>query len=143
MSEREPPRWQRAPIRPDRVRRAERGFAFVPNRFLHEGFFASLTHVERSLYFFLVLAGDRNGVSFYAYDRICSTLEITLDDYLVARNALIDKDLVAFDGTRFQILSLPPRPVIRPRPPLTTTDDLERDDPATVRQLIRSSLDKR
>ena len=96
----------RAPIVPDRVRRIDGGFTFVPNRFLHDGFFAQLTHVERSLYLFLVLAADRDGISFYSYDRICATLEITLDDYLAARNALVDLDLVAFDGTRFQVLSL-------------------------------------
>ncbi len=133
----------RAPVQPDRVRRIERGFAFVPNRFLHEGFFASIGHTERSLYFFLVLAGDRNGVSYYSYDRICTMLEITLDDYVAARNALISRDLVAFDGTCFQVLSLPSRPVARSRLPLVTHDDLARDDPATIDQLIRSSLDKR
>lgn len=142
MPERSRNRPHRAPVQPDRVRRIERGFAFVPNRFLHEGFFASLGHTERSLYFFLVLAGDRNGVSYYSYDRICTILEITLDDYLAARNALIDKDLIAFDGTCFQVLSLPSRPVVRARPPLVTHDDLARDDPATIDQLIRSSLDK-
>lgn len=133
----------RAPIVPDRVRRTDGGFAFVPNRFLHDGFFASLTHVERSLYLFLVLAADRNGVSFYSYDRICATLEVTLDDYVAARNALVDMDLVAFDGTRFQVLSLPPRPRLRARPPLTTQDDFEGDDPATIRQCIRDSLTRR
>ena len=135
-------RLHRPPVQPDRVRRIEGGFAFVPNRFLHGGFFASLCQTERSLYFFLVLAGDRNGVSYYSYDRICTTLEIPLDDYLAARNALIDKDLLAFDGTCFQVLSLPPRPVVHPRRPLVTHDDLEREDPATIDQLIRSSLDK-
>jgi hypothetical protein len=134
---------QRTPVRPDRIRRIERGFAAIPNRFLHEGFFASLGHAERSLYFFLVLAGDRQGVSFYAHDRICSVLEITLDDYLPLRNALIAKDLIAFDGTRFQVLSLPAQPIRRPSPPLVTPDDFERDDPATIRQLIRSSFDER
>lgn len=128
---------------PDRVRRIDGGFAFVPNRFLHDGFFASLTDLERSLYLFLVLAADRDGVSFYSYDRICATLEVTLDDYVVARNALIDMDLVAFDGTRFQVLSLPPRPCRRARPPLVTDGDLERDDPATIRQIIRDSLTRR
>jgi len=60
-------RFSRPPIRLDRVRRIDRrGFAWVPNRFLHDGFFGSLSHAERSLYFFLVVAGDRNGVSFYA-----------------------------------------------------------------------------
>ena len=137
------PSPSRAPIVPDRVRRIDGGFAFVPNRFLHDGFFAQLTHVERSLYCFLVLAADRDGISFYAYDRICATLGVTLDDYLVARNALVDMDLVAFDGTRFQVLSLPPRPCLRPRPPLRTEDDLERDDPATIRQIIRDALTKR
>ena len=143
MSKRDPQRPNRAPIRPDRVRRIERGFAVIPNRFLHGGFFAALTHAERSLYLFLVLAADRSGVSFYAFDRICSTLEMTTDDYVRARNALIDKDLIAFDGTRFQVLSLPPQPITTPRPPLATQDDFERDDPATIRQLIEDSLRRR
>lgn len=68
---------------------------------------------------------------------------MTHDEYVAARNALIDMDLVAFDGACFQILSLPPQPIVRPRPPLTSPDQLEREDPATIRQLIRSSLDKR
>jgi hypothetical protein len=132
----------RAPPRPDRIRRTAGGFAFVPNRFLHEGFFASLDHVERSLYFFLVLAGDRNGVSFYGHDRICATLEISLDDYITARNSLIRKDLLAFDGTRFQVLSLPPAPVLATKPPLVTDDGFEDHDPATVRRIARASLDR-
>lgn len=142
MPEQRRPRCtHRAPPQPDRVRRIEPGFAFVPNRFLHGGFFAALGHVERSLYLFLVLAADRNGVSFYAYDRICATLEISADDYVAARNALIERDLIAFDGSCFQVLSLPSSPVLRQRRPLLSRDDLERDDPATVRLLARSSLD--
>lgn len=133
----------RAPIRPERVRAIERGFSFVPNRFLHEGFFASLDHLERSLYFFLVLAGDRRGVSYYHYDRICSTLEITPDDYVHARNSLIRKDLIAFDGTRFQVLSLPAQPVVEDRPPLTTDEDLEEHDPATIHLMLRGGLGRR
>jgi hypothetical protein len=133
--------WHRAAIRPDRIRKIEGGFAFIPNRFLHEGFFAFLSHIERSLYLFLILAGDRSGVSFYAADRICSTLEITLDDYLQARSGLIEKNLVAFDGTRFQVLSLPPAPVLPSRRPLVSSEDFELHDPATVRQIIRSSFD--
>jgi hypothetical protein len=142
MSERHRPPPQRAPIRPDRVRRTEGGFAFVPNHFLHGGYFASLSQSQRSLYFFLVLAADRNGVSFYSPDRICATLEVTLDDYIAARNALIHKDLIAFDGTRTQVLSLPQRPVFDTSRPLKTDEDFEREDPATIRQLIRSSLPK-
>lgn len=133
----------RPPIRPDRVRCIKASFAAIPNRFLHAGFFVSLDHLERSLYLFFVLAGDRNGVSFYSYDKICSTLQVSPDDYVAARNALIDRDLVAFDGARFQVLSLPPRPVASPRSALATRDDFERDDPATIRRLVRASFDER
>lgn len=133
----------RTPPRPDRIRRIAGGFAFVPNQFLHQGFFASLSHTERSLYFFLVLASDRNGVSFYAYDRICDALEITHEDYLLVRNSLIAKDLIAFDGVRVQVLSLPPVPIALPRPPLVSQDDFEDHDPATIRNIVRSSLDRR
>jgi hypothetical protein len=138
---RRPP--NRTPPRPDRIRRITGGFAFVPNDFLHQGFFASLSHAERSLYFFLVLAGDRNGVSFYAYDRICDALELTPDEYLLVRNSLVDKDLIAFDGGRFQVLSLPPAPTVPARRPLVTQEDFEDHDPATIRHLIRSSVDRR
>jgi hypothetical protein len=62
------------------------------------------------LYFFLILVSDRHGLSYYAYDSICSLLSMDLDRYIAARNGLIDKDLVAFDGTLFQVLSLPDRP---------------------------------
>jgi hypothetical protein len=133
----------RTPPRPDRIRTTGRGFAFIPNQFLQGGFFASLTDAERSLYLFLVLAGDRNGVSFYSYDRICAVLEVMLDDYIATRNSLIDKDLIAFDGTRFQVLSLPAKPFDRPSAPLTTGADFERDDPATIHQLIEESFNSR
>ena len=131
------------PIRPDRIRRIHSGFAATPNRFLHGGFFGSLEPLEQSLYFFLTLAGDRQGMSGYGCDKICSLLGVPADDYIGARNALIDKDLIAFDGTRFQLLSLPPRPIMPPTSALTTQEDFDRDDPATIRQLIRDSLNER
>jgi hypothetical protein len=97
---------------PERVRRiAGQSFAFVPHRFLREGFFSSVSPDELRLYFLLVLAADRFGVSYNHYDTLCTLLQLPLDGYLKARDGLIDKDLVAFDGTRFQVLSLPARPV--------------------------------
>lgn len=134
-------RYLRAPIRSDRVRRIREGaFAFIPNRFLHDGFFVSLNEAERSLYLFLVLAGDRHGVSYYSYDRICSALEMTPDDYVKVRNSLLDKDLIAFDGTRFQVLSLPAAPVRQVARPLAQSADFEDSDPATIHAIIRDSL---
>ena len=115
---------RRTPIVQDRLRVIDGSFAFVPHRFLRHGFFASLSQDERELYFFLLLAGDRNGLSFYHYDSICSVLECPLDAYLAARNGLIDKDLIAFDGARFQVLSLPDKLCARASPPLHAQLDM-------------------
>jgi hypothetical protein len=131
----------RPPIAAERVRRINgQSFCFIPHRFLRDGFFASLTREELSFYLLLVLVGDRNGMSFYHYDRLCSMLEMDLDTYLKTRNRLIDKDLLAFDGSRFQILSLPDRPVVSAKPPPMTADDMEAHDPATIRSLITHAL---
>jgi hypothetical protein len=129
--------FDRTPPRPDRLRRIEPGFAFVPNRFLRDGFFAQLSPLDRSLYLFLVLAADRNGVSFYGLARIGALLEIPVEDVLDARDRLIDLDLVAFDGTRFQVLSLPDKPLV---PPPADGDADNRNTAAAVRRVIRASL---
>jgi len=92
---------------PERVRTIRGGFSFIPHRFLTEGFFSALNADQLLLYFFLVLAADRNGLSFYSYDAICNLLQMPLEQYIQARNALIEKDLIAFDGTIFQVLELP------------------------------------
>ena len=135
---------RRAPILPQRVRSISgQSFAFLPHRFLRDGFFASLAPDELRLYVVLVLAADRYGLSFYHYDSLCSLLELPLDSYLRARNALIDKDLIAFDGTRFQVLALPDRPHFDAAPPITTDAQFETEDPATIRSTARSSLTRR
>jgi hypothetical protein len=133
---------RRAPIVQERVR-TTRGqtFAFVPHRFLRDGFFVSLTPDELRLYLFLILAADRYGVSFYAYESICSVLEVDLERYIEARNGLIERDLLAFAGTRFQVLSLPSRPVRRRAAALRTPADMEQHDTATIRALLRDAFD--
>jgi hypothetical protein len=97
-------------LNPDRIRCIDGGFSFIPHRFLADGFLQSLQQQQLMLYLFLVLAVDRHGLSYYSYDRICSLLHMTVEQYIAARDALIEKDLIAFDGTLFQVLSLPASP---------------------------------
>ena len=51
-----------------------------------------------------------------------------------------DKDLIAFDGHLYQVLSLPCKPVIHPARVLRDPQDMEDKDPATIRRLIQKSL---
>ena len=119
-------------IAPERIRRIDGGFSFIPHRFLTDGFLAFLDQKEILLYLFLVLVSDRHGLSFYSYDAICSLLELSLDEYIRARGGLIERDLIAFDGTIFQVLELPCAP-IQPKAPEMRAD---------ITQLIRQSLEE-
>ena len=114
----------------ERIRRIDGGFSFIPHRFLTDGFLASLSQEELLLYLFLVLVSDRHGLSFYSYDAICSLLRFSLDDYIEARDGLMEQDLIAFDGTIFQVLDLPKVPV----------QTRVSDEGVDIGRLIRQSL---
>ena len=118
-------------LKPDRIRYIDGGFSFIPHRFLNDGFQSSLSQKEFLLYLFLVLVSDRYGISFYCYDAICSLLELTVDEYMEARDGLIRKDLIAVDGTLFQVLDLPKRPIEAP---------IKKKPRSEVRTLIQQSL---
>jgi hypothetical protein len=114
-----------------RVRRINGEFSFIPHRFLTDGFLTFLSRMELLVYFFLVLASDRYGLSLYSYDSTCSMLRITVDDYIEARDGLIKKDLAAFDGSLFHVLDLPQEPF---------PGENHKTKPAVIQQLIRQSF---
>lgn len=96
------------PIIVDRIRTIrDCTFGWVDHNFLHNGFLNRLSQPELLLYYFLITVADRNGVSFYDYERICQFLKLELDSYLNARNRLCERSLIAFENSVFQVLSLP------------------------------------
>ena len=123
---------QKNVLRADRIRKIDGGFSFIPHRFLTDGFLSALSQKELLLYFFLVLVSDRYGLSFYSYDVICSLLEISVDEYIIARDGLIKNDLIAFDGTLFQVLNLPQQP--------NKTRAVREERRSQVQNLIQRSL---
>ena len=99
-------------LRTDRIRQPRGRFSFIPHRFLLDGFLKALSRDELLLYFFLVLTADKNGVSYYGQASICAHLQMAEDEYQTARDGLILRDLLAFDGVFFQVLELPERPIV-------------------------------
>jgi len=97
----------RQPIVPERIRKISGSFSWIDHRILTDGFLTAMSRDEILLYFFLVLVGDKNGVSFYSYDKICQLLKIELADYIKARDQLIQRSLIACHQGRFQVLALP------------------------------------
>jgi hypothetical protein len=130
---------------PQRLRRIQHSFAWIDHRLLRSGFLQTMTHQDQSLYLFLALAADRNGVSFYRKEKICSILGLDFGEFEVARDRLINMGLIAFqtysalsvngfyqllpvDGrppdfaSATPVVSAPPSnpPVRSPRPSLTS-----------------------
>jgi hypothetical protein len=131
---------EKSPLCPQRVRKITGSCACLEHRFVRDGFWTSLTHHELLLDVFVVLVADRNGLSYYSFEKVCALLQLSLDDYLIARNALIKQDRIAFDGHLLQGLSLPPRPVLHPPKPLHSAQQMAQADPATIRHIVRHSL---
>jgi hypothetical protein len=125
---------------PERVRKIQGSFAFIEHRFLRDGFWVSLSHDELLLYLLLVIVADRAGLSYYGYDKLCTLLSLPVDEYIVARNALIEKDFIAFDGRLFQVLSLPEKAPRASSRLLRTPEEMADFDPATIHQSIRNAL---
>ena len=72
-------------------------FAWINHRLMRHGYVAVMTHPEQSLYLFLILVGDRNGVSFYRQEKICDLLGLDAQAFAVARDRLVGLELVAFE----------------------------------------------
>ena len=136
-------RIEKKPLEPHRIRKITASFAFIEHRFLRDGFWSTLDQHQLLLYVFLIIVADRNGLSYYSYDKICTLLKIAVDDYIVARDALIQKDLIGFDGHLFQVLSLPDQPVDSACTSLKSKPDMQKHDPATIHQLITQRFGKK
>ena len=97
----------RLPVQKDRIRKITGSFSWIDHRILSDGFLYAMARQEILLYFFLVLVGDKNGVSFYSYDTICSMLKINPDEFIRARDQLIERSLIDYRQGLFQVLQLP------------------------------------
>lgn len=101
-------------LHPERLRKIEGSFSWIDHRFITGGFLRDLSTLEILLYLFLVAVSDRNGLSFYHDDRMASLLKIDLTALGQAREGLVLRSLLAYEAPLYQVLSLPPHPVILP-----------------------------
>lgn len=96
----------------ERIRKITGSFSWIDHQFISGRFIHDLSREEILVYFFLVAVSDRQGLSFYHDDRICSLLKIDLAALGEARQLLIERSLLAWRSPVYQVLSLPPQPVI-------------------------------
>jgi hypothetical protein len=123
---------------PHRIREIKGSFAFIEHRFLWHGFLQQLSPYEIALYLFLVLVSNRKGLSWYGLEKICYLLGFSANEYHQTREALIEKDLIAYNGVVFQVLSLPEPPEKEPActPQPREEEDVELCGAADIARLV-------
>jgi integrase len=67
-------------------------------------------------------------------------LQITVDEYILARDLLIEKDLIAFNGSLFQVLALPQKPRSSSPGALKTAKDMQTHDPPPFRPMSSNTV---
>jgi hypothetical protein len=101
-------RVQKRVLRPDRLRAPPReGFGWIDRRLLREGFLQDLALPETALYFGLLCAADKDGLSFYGDRTLARLLGLTPPVLARARRGLVEKALVAYEPPLYQVLALP------------------------------------
>ncbi len=120
-----------------RIRAIQGGFAFIPHRFLNDGFIKRLSPDELLLYFFLIAVSDAYGLSYYGDSAVCRFLGTSLPKLARCRQILIDEDLVVFESPLYQVLELP----VKQAGEFRRADSAPSSAPSSFSQLIDSMRD--
>jgi hypothetical protein len=115
-----------------RIRAIQGGFAFVPHRFLSDGFIKRLGPGELLLYLFLTIVADAYGLSYYGNRAICRFLGMKCCQLEHYRQFLIDEDLIVFEAPLYQVLELPTGPTEK----TGTADSVPSSSPSSFSELI-------
>ena len=96
---------------PKRKRKLPSSYSWVDHRLMRDRFLHTLDVYETALYFFLVLVGDQQGLSYYSDRTVCRALSIEYEQMQRSRLELIRKSLIAYGPPLYQVLELPEGPV--------------------------------
>jgi hypothetical protein len=99
------PTTEAGPILPERVRKLPGHFAWADHRLRDR--LARLSLEEIALLFFLHLAADKAGCSFWAESTVAKRLGLKEGEVIQARHGLVSKGFIAYRYPLFQILDLP------------------------------------
>jgi hypothetical protein len=88
---------------PKNIRKIKDSFAWIDHRLIRNGFLETMTHHDMVLYLFLILAADRNGVSFYRKEKICQAVSLDFSQFEIARDRLVNMNLIVFES--YSVLS--------------------------------------
>ncbi len=96
----------KAPFVRDRIRSIGAGFGWVDHRLVREHYVERCSHGALSLYLFLAVVCDGDGVSWWSERSLSSRLGMDVDRLRQARAELEAADLIAYEAPVWQVLQL-------------------------------------
>src|SRR5262249_34881525 len=93
-----------------KLRRVPRQFSWVDQRLVRDYYIDQLSPHACALYLFLITVADAQGLSYYADASLCQRLSMTSTELHQARQALLTRDLVAYQPPLYQVLALDAAP---------------------------------
>ncbi|MBF0427024.1 MAG: hypothetical protein HQL94_08805 [Magnetococcales bacterium] len=126
-------------IRPDRLRQVPKQFNWVDHRLVRDGYICRCGHAEWALYLFLVTVGDCQGLSYYSDRSIQKLLSMDPETLVVARQKLVQADMIAFAPPLYQVLSLEPKNRMESIPYATEKREMIRTchNPEAMKETLR------
>ena len=99
---------QKKLLRPERLRRVPAQFSWLDHRLVRDSRLAGCGPSALALYLVLVTVADAQGLSYYSEASLAQLLRLTPDQVILARQALLQADLIAYQKPLYQVLSLDP-----------------------------------
>ena len=95
------------PVDPARIRSLPRQFWPLDRRLVYEKHICAMSTEAFALYAFLECVSDPEGLSFYSDERICETLDWSLNGLWDARDRLLRGGFLLYRRPIYQLLNLP------------------------------------
>ena len=113
------------PLSFPKLRTVPQQFSWIDQRLVRERYIDQLSPQACALYLFLVTVADAQGLSYYADPSLCQRLSLTGTELSQARQALITRDLVAYQRPLYQVLALDaaPQEATRSAAPVAADDE--------------------
>jgi hypothetical protein len=88
------------------LRRVPAQFSWVDHRLIRERRLSGVPPCGWALYLFLLTVGDEQGLSYYSDTSVYGHLNITTEELRLARRALLEASLIAWEAPLYQVLQL-------------------------------------
>lgn len=92
---------------PERLRKLPNQWSWVDQRLVRLDSIPRCDARAWAMYLFLITVGDKNGLSYYADSSISEWLGLNEEEIKISRRILINANLIVYQNSLYQVLSLP------------------------------------